>query len=105
MAIFLEDEVFLGTERKYLIEIQSSGFDMDADDFDIEIKRGPNVIRYSKADLIKDIEGNYYITVDTAELGAGAATMTVVAHVPDQDFDDGIRDEVDKFKFLRIKSH
>ena len=105
MAILVEDEAFLGTEKKYVIDIQSSGFDMERDEFEIEIKRGPNTILLRKSDLVQDIDGNFYITFDTAELGAGGVSMTVTAHVPDADFPDGIRDEVEKFKFLRIKSH
>lgn len=105
MATYIEDEAFLGTEKKYLLEIESDGFDMERDDFEVDIKRGPKTIHLEKSDLIKDTEGNFFITFDTAELGAGGASMTVTAHVPDTDFPDGIRDEVDKFKFLRIKSH
>lgn len=105
MAIYVEDEAFLGTEKKYLIKIESSGFDMETDDFEIEIKRGPKTIHLEKSDLVQDVEGNFFITFDTQELGAGGVSMTVTAHVPDEDFPDGIRDEVDKFKFLRIKSH
>lgn len=105
MAILIEDEAFLGTEKKYLIDIKSSGFNMETDDFDIEIKRGSKIINFKKEDLVKDLDGNFYIVFDTNDLGPGGVTITVVAHVPDEDFQDGFRDEVDKFKFLKIKSH
>lgn len=115
MDTYIEDEAFLGTEKKYLIEVQSSGFDMDRDDFEVIIKRGGNTIRIPKSDLIVEpytvVEDNvevtknhYYVCFNTADLGPGVVSMTVTAHVPDTDFPDSIRDEVDKFNFLRIKS-
>ena len=105
MATYLEDEAFLGTEKKYHLEIVSEGFDMETDDFEVELKRGPNVITLKKNDLVKDVNGDFYVTFDTAELGPGGVTMTVTAYVPDEDFPDGLRTEIDKFKFLKIKSH
>lgn len=106
MAVFVEDECYLGTEKKYIINIESAGFDMEEDEFEVIIKRGSNVLTFTKEDLIqdRDEEENWYITFNTSDLGAGVASMTVIAHVPDNDFPDGIRDEVDKFNFLRIKS-
>ena len=104
MATLIEDECFIGTEKKYVIRITSTGFSMDDDDFEVTIKRGANSLVFRKEDMIQDEENNWYITFNTTELGVGVATMTVVAHVPDTDFPDGIRDEVDKFNFLRIKS-
>ena len=103
MAVFIEDECFLGTEKKYLINIESTGFDMERDDFEVTIKRGSNIIRFTKDNMVKDEEDNWYITFNTSALGAGMASMIVTAHVPDSDFPDGLRDEVDKFNFLRIK--
>ena len=104
MFISLEDEAVLGTEKKYVIDIKSTGFDMEEDDFDVEIRRGDVSLRINKSDMIKDFEGNFYLTFNTADLGVGYATIIVTAHVPDADFLDGIRDEVDTFRFLRIRS-
>ncbi len=104
MAVFVADECFLGTEKKYLIDIESTGFEMDRDDFEVVIKRGSNTITFTKENMVKDEEDNWYVSFNTSQLGAGVASMIVTAHVPDSDFPDGIRDEVDKFNFLRIKS-
>lgn len=115
MDTYIEDEAFLGTEKKYLIEIQSAGFDMDTDDFFVVLKRGGKTLTIPKADMVVEpytvteggveVEKNhYYICFNTADLGPGVVSMTVTAHVPDTDFPDSIRDEVDKFNFLRIKS-
>ena len=35
-------------------------------------------------------------TLDTAELGTGDYIVTTIAYVPDEDFDDGLRTEVQK---------
>ena len=104
MVIALEDEAVLGTEKKYLIKIESTGFDMEEDDFDVEIRRGDRTLRISKSEMVKDYEGNFYLTFNTSDLGVGWATIVVTAHVPDADFLGGIRDEVDTFRFLRILS-
>jgi hypothetical protein len=104
MATVIEDEAFLGTEKKYLLEIKSAGFDMETDDFNVTIKRGANVITLKKEDLVQDHEGNFYITFDTSDLGTGVASVTVTAYVPDSDFPDGLRTEVEKFNLVRIKS-
>ena len=115
MAVFIEDEAFLGTEKKYLITIESSGFSMETDDFEVVLKRGANTLTIKKADMIVEpytvTEGgeevtkyHYYIVFDTAVLGPGVVSMTVYAYVPDTDYPDGLRTEVDKFNFLRIKS-
>lgn len=103
MAEYIEDEAFLGTEKKYLIDIQSAGFDMDTDDFEVIIKRGSNTLTITKDQMVRDEDGNFYILFDTKDLGSGMVSITVTAHVPDGDFPDGLRAEVDKFNFLRIK--
>lgn len=36
---------------------------------------------------------NYIIPVDSSKLGAGRYWITLVAHIPDADFEDGIRTE------------
>ena len=104
MVIALQDEAVIGTEKKYVIDIRSTGFSMEDDDFEVDIYRGSQTLHINKSDMIVDYEGNFYFTFNTADLGVGLATIVVTAHVPDGDFLDGIRDEVDTFRFLRIKS-
>lgn len=36
----IKDKAFLGTQPKYLIDIKADGFDMDRDNFEVELKRG-----------------------------------------------------------------
>ncbi len=112
MAI-INDKAFYGTERKYIVEIVSPGFDMVRDDFEIELKRGNISKVFHKEDLVVETETatvnneevettNYYLCFDTKDFGKGVITAIITAHVPDADFDDGIRDEVDKFDLLNV---
>lgn len=108
------DSAFYGTEAKFLLEITSPGFDMDRDEFEVELKRGSVTKTFAKSDLVVEtytdtVDGNpveknnYYVCFDTREFGKGIMTAIVTAHVPDNDFPDGIRDEVDKFDFFNVK--
>lgn len=99
------DRDYVGTKLKYLIDISSEGFSMDEDDFEIIVSRGSTREKViTKDELIVDEQGNYYLTLDTEELGAGLYMLSVKAYVPDNDFDDGIRTEVTQFALVNIKS-
>lgn len=107
----METPIYVGTKVKYLIEITSSGFDMARDDFDITLKWGTITKFFAKSDLVDTTvieEGvekhQYYLCFDTSEFGYGDIMAIVRAYVPDTDFPDGIRLEVDKFKLLTPRS-
>ena len=103
----MKDKIFQGTEVKYLVEITASGFSMHDDDFNITLRRGNKERTFQKNELIEEmviVEGqekyNYYLCFDTAEFGTGVIVCIVRAFVPDTDFPDGLRTEVDKFDLL-----
>lgn len=108
------DSAFFGSEVKFIVEVNSPGFDMVRDDFEIDLKRGSTTKHFAKSDLIVEtttdtINGeevettNFYLCFDTRDFGKGIMTAIITAHVPDTDFPDGIRDEVDKFNFFDIR--
>lgn len=108
------DSAYFGSEVKFIVEITSAGFDMVRDDFEIDLKRGSTTKHFAKSDLVVETttetvnneqveKTNYYLCFDTRDFGKGVVTAIITAHVPDHDFPDGIRDEVDKFDFLNIK--
>jgi len=97
------DECFLGTEKKYRLEIEAEGFEMARHDFEVILKRGGRTLSFPKSALGRDGDGGWLLTFDTRALGPGLVTATVTAHVPDQAFPDGIRDEVKSFPLLIIK--
>lgn len=98
------DRIYYGTDLKYIVEIESAGFSMLDHDFDILLKRGTGVRKFfAKTDLVYDGE-NFYVCFNTSDFGKGVITAVVTAHVPDDDFEDGIRDEVEKFDLVEVLS-
>ena len=111
----IDDSAFYGTERKFLVEITSPGFDMERDEFEIGLSRGSVQKLFRKSDMVEETytvtedgvqveKKNYYLCFDTRDFGKGVITATIFAHVPDTDFDDGIRDEVDEIDLLNVKA-
>lgn len=105
-----QDKEFFGTECKYLVEIVSPGFDMERDDFEIALTRGSVQRVFLKNEMIEETvvedgveKKNYYLCFDTRDFGNGVIVATIVAHVPDGDFDDNIRDEVEEFELMTVK--
>lgn len=88
--------IYQGTELKFTLDIQSEGFSMADDDFKVVIKNTKKSVTISKAEMILDENENYLFTVDTGFMGTGEYWITTIAYVPDGDFDDGLRTEVQK---------
>jgi len=90
-----KDKTYLGTELKYKVTITASGFSMDDDDWSVTISRGKISKSFPKSECIHGEDG-WYVCFDTSELGAGQYIATITALVPDDDFPDGFRTEVQK---------
>jgi len=88
--------IYQGTELKFTLDIQSEGFSMADDDFKVVIKNTKKSVTIPKSDMILDENENYLFTVDTGFMGTGEYWITTIAYVPDDDFDDGLRTEVQK---------
>lgn len=88
--------IYQGTELKFTLDIQSDGFSMADDDFKVVIKNTKKSVTILKAEMILDENENYLFTVDTGFMGTGEYWITTIAYVPDDDFDDGLRTEVQK---------
>ena len=88
--------IYQGTELKFTLDIQSEGFSMANDDFKVVIKNTKKSVTIPKAEMILDENDNYLFTVDTGFMGTGEYWITTIAYVPDDDFDDGLRTEVQK---------
>lgn len=96
------ERVYLGTELKFKVEIQSEGFDMDTDDFTVEIVRGAKSVVFAKSDLVTDEMGMYYVCFDTTDFGVGTISAIVTAYITDPDFPDGLRTEREKYELLTV---
>ena len=98
----MENKIFVGTDLKFKLDITSPGFSMETDDFEVDLSRGQNTLHFEKEDLVVDDQDNYYVCFSSSALGAGTVKATITAHVPDEDFEDGIRDEVYKFDLVSL---
>lgn len=89
-----------GTDLKILVEMTATGFDMDTDDWSVGIKCGNKVVKkIPKEEAVKTEEG-WFVCVRAADLKPGQVEVIGYAKIPDDDFDDGIRNEVEKDKLL-----
>lgn len=107
----MKEQLFIPTQAKYRIEIESPGFDMARDNFKVTLKRGTVTKEFRKSDLIEKEEivagekkHQFYLCFDTEELGPGDIIVIVEAHIPDKDFTGGIRKEVDRFRLINAQS-
>ncbi len=92
----LLDDIFVGTELKFALDITADGFDMDNDGWSVTVKGSLGSVRIDKSDCIDDGESNWFFTFDSTAVGPGQPVAIVTAYVPDNDFPDGLRTEVDK---------
>lgn len=113
MAMAL-DNPFHGTDLKYLLEINASGFNMDTDFFEVELRRGAKTLVLHREDLpvettteivdnITKDKNLYYVCFASDYFDPGLIEVKVTAHVPDDDFPNGIRRMVDKFKLANVQ--
>lgn len=99
-----DGKIYLGTDLKFLIDIQCDGFSMADDRFEVKLSRGSKVLEFQKEDLELDSEGHFYVCFSTTDLGSGRIKAEVTAHVPDDDFEDGFREEIQRFELVTVKS-
>lgn len=88
-----------GKRTKFKLNVwmeQIDGFHLSDVDFEVEIytENSPKIHRIRKSEAIKVDEDNYMVRVDSSVCGAGRYWMTLIAKIPDTDFEDGIRTEV-----------
>lgn len=98
------DRDYIGTDLKFIIDVRASGFDKTVDEFEVIVSRGSGKEqKFTKDELAQDDEGNYYLCFSTEDFGTGLYMLTVIAHVPDDDFEDGFREEVTQMELVNIK--
>lgn len=88
----------LGTEFKINVHIDRlDGFSMDDIEFECEFytfRNRKTVVK--KQDMVRVDQDNYLAMIDSSELGVGTIICRVIAYIPDADFDDGFRTEVEE---------
>lgn len=99
----MADQFYMGTDLKVLIEMTAPGFSMDDDDWEVILKSGSKILKtYTKEECVVGEDGKYYICVRSEDMKRGSIDIVFHALVPDEDWDDGIRNETDKQTFARI---
>lgn len=85
-----------GTEIKLNIHVDPLG-SLHMADYNFECKFyifPKKFITINKADMVKIDDDNYMCIVDTTELGIGDLHLTLIAQIPDSDFENTLRREV-----------
>ena len=99
-----EQHIIWGTEVKYLLALTAPGFDMNTDNFCVDVSCSGKNIHFRKQDLVYDVgEDKWYLCFDTKYFRSGEIVATVTAYITDGDFSDGIRDEVVRVKIGQLK--
>lgn len=99
----IEDYIIKGTEAKYKVSLTATGFDMDSCDFYFTIYCGGQKLTIPKSELIYD--GTYwYLCFDTSGFNPGIMTVVTTVVIPDTDFSDGYRTEVDNTTLCVLKN-
>lgn len=94
---------YFGDDLKFLVEPSATGFDITRDEFYVTVSRGSKEHTWEKSELSIDSSGNYYVCFSTTEFGYGLYYMTITTRTPDDDFDDGFRDEIFQLELIDIK--
>ena len=115
------DNYYKGDEIKFAIEIKASGFSMDDDDFDIEVKSGNTSVKGCKdasksqdTDVVifketKTVQpetpegeepadpvtvNTWYAIIDTSKLAFGKMRVIATAYIVDANANDGVRKNI-----------
>lgn len=96
MINFAKERVCIGTEIKLNLNIEPVGaFTMDSYDWVAEVfSNSQKSLIINKSEAIKVDESNYTLLIDTNKVGIGVLKCKVTAQIPDSDFPDMYRTEV-----------
>ena len=99
-------EWYLGSDIKVQVLLEAQGFDMDLHDWAIAVYlNGKKVHTYPKSSCARDDQGNWFCCISAEHLKkSGVLVLAGLADVVDEDFDGGIRHEVDRVKIGTYKA-
>ena len=91
-----EGRYYVGEKLKFRITLTAEGFNQEEDDYDIDFYCGDNGVQHFNQDSMKKgLDGNHYLLIDTEGMQPGVMRIVVSAYIPDADFDDGKRKEME----------
>ncbi len=87
----------IGTELKINVHVEPiDGFHMSDYDFTCRFYIYANrYVELEKSEMIRMDDDNYIACIDSSKLGTGNIMMRIMAYIPDADFSDGFRTEVE----------
>lgn len=87
----------VGTELKINVHLDRlDGYRMSDLDFTCEFfVYNTSKVVVTKDEMVKADDDNYVACIDTSKLGAGQIKCRVTAIIPDADFADGLRTEIE----------
>ena len=94
---------WVGEGLKWAVTMECEGFDMDTDDWVITVTRGNKSVTFTPETSINR-DGQWYICLNSSLLGPGEAYIIFEARVPDDDFEEGFRREIKRYKLVDLKS-
>lgn len=98
-----QERGFLKSDYKYAVTIEAEGFNMDTDDWTITVACGPRRQVFDRTNAIYNAgEHQWYIIVNTDQLGVGQSYISFEAKIPDTDEECGYRRERLVYKFIFI---
>lgn len=91
------DITYIGTKLKVNVHHEPiQGLTMDEYDFEVEFYcSSKKKLKYKKSELIRIDESNYVARVDTTIVGLGNLKCNIIANIPDGDFIERIRPEIE----------
>lgn len=94
---------FVGEDLKFKITLEADGFVQDEDDYTIEFICGTYTHTYTQDDIVKGADGCHYLLIPTVNLTPGMMKMIITVFVPDGDFPDAVRKEVESITLGPLK--
>lgn len=87
----------LGTEFKINVHVEPiDGLHMSDYDFTCRFYIYTNRnVEISKSEMIRVDDDNYIACIDSSKLSVGTIMMRIIAQIPDADFPDGLRTEIE----------
>ena len=91
---------YSGSDMKFLVTITAQNFSMDDNDWSITVCIDNKPIKtYDKADCIRDDNAKWYVCISREDIKKyGVLSLVADAAIPDTDFADSVRHDVDKLK-------
>lgn len=87
---------YVGEDLKFKITLTADGFDQGTDNYEIDFYCGDNTVKhFTQADMKTGLDGDYYLLINTKGMQPGVMRMVITAHIPDNDFPDHFRDEME----------